>query len=127
MNMDPIADMLTTIRNNMAVGNDQAIIPHSKLKVAILELLAKKQIIDGLEITTEGSRKLISIAVKRRNIPYHMKRISTPGRRVFVKAKDIKAPLSGLGFVIVSTPKGVLTGAEAKKTGVGGELICEVW
>lgn len=125
--MDPIADMLTTIRNNMAAGNDQAVIRHSKLKVAILELLKKKQIIEDFEVTTEEFKKQIAITVKRSHVPPHLKRISKSGRRVFVKAKDIKAPLSGLGFVIVSTPKGVLTGSEAKKIGVGGELICEVW
>ncbi len=125
--MDPIADMLTTIRNNMAVGNDKAQVSHSKLKAAILELLKKKQVIDDFEITTEGARKLITIIVKQNHFPCHLKRISKPGRRVFVKSKDVKAPLSGLGFVIISTPKGVLTGSEAKKIGVGGELICEVW
>lgn len=125
--MDPIADMLATIRNNMAVGNDQALVSHSKLKVAILELLKKKQIIIGFEVTAEGNRKLINITVKNSHIPCHLKRISKPGRRVFVKSRDIKAPLAGLGFVIVSTPKGVITGSEARKIGVGGELICEVW
>jgi len=125
--MDPIADMLTTIRNNMAAGNEQALVPHSKLKLAVLELLKLKQIIADFEIEEIEFKKMIKVTVKRSNILPHLKRISKPGRRVFVKAKDIKAPLSGLGFVIVSTPKGVLTGAQAKKIGVGGELICEVW
>ncbi|MCX6810826.1 MAG: 30S ribosomal protein S8 [Candidatus Berkelbacteria bacterium] len=125
--MDPIADMLTTIRNNMAAGNEQALVPHSKLKLAVLELLKLKQIIDGFEVEEIEFKKMIKVSVKRSNILPHLKRISKPGRRVFVKAKDIKAPLSGLGFVIVSTPKGILTGAQAKKIGVGGELICEVW
>lgn len=125
--MDPIADMLTTIRNNMAAGNDRALVLHSNLKLAILELLEKKQIIEGLKITEDGSRKLIDISLVTSRNPFHMKRISKPGRRVFVKSDDIKAPLAGLGFVIISTPKGVLTGSEARKIGVGGELICEVW
>ena len=125
--MDPIADMLSTIKNNMAAGNDQAVISHSKIKVAILELLKAKRIIENFEISADGSKKVITILVNREKSTVHLRRISKPGRRVFAKSADIKAPLSGLGFVIVSTPKGVLTGAQAKKIGVGGELICEVW
>jgi len=125
--MDPIADMFATIKNNMAAGNDQAEVSYSKVKVAILELLKIKQIILGFEVASEESRKYIKISVNRSIKPCHLKRISKPGRRVFVKSKDIRSPLSGLGFVIVSTPRGLLIGSEARKFGLGGELICEVW
>lgn len=125
--MDPIANMFSTIKNNMAAGNEQAIVPHSKIKVDILNILEKKNIISGYEILEEKTRKMVKILIRKNQTLCHLKRISKPGRRVFIKSSDIKAPLSGLGFVIVSTSKGILTGSEARKIGVGGELICEVW
>jgi len=125
--MDPIADMLTTIRNNMAAGKSDAVFGYSKLKVAVLDILQKKGIVLGYKVETEDNKKHIVCNIVTGRAPYHMKRISKPGRKIYVKSKDIKSPLSGLGFIIISTPKGLLTGSEAKKVGLGGELICEVW
>ncbi|PIU24282.1 30S ribosomal protein S8 [Candidatus Berkelbacteria bacterium CG08_land_8_20_14_0_20_39_8] len=125
--MDPIADMFATIRNNMVAGNDRAIVRYSKVKMAILELLKKRQIVTNFSESNETGRKNIEIILNNRRTSCHIKRISKPGHRVFVKSKDIRSPLAGLGFVIISTPKGVITGTEARKIGVGGELICEVW
>lgn len=125
--MDPIADMLTTIRNNMAAGKSEAVFAYSKVKVALLDILLKKGIIAGYKVEAVDNKKFINCQVITGRAPYHMKRISKPGRRIYVKSNDIKNPLSGLGFIIVSTPKGLLTGSEARKNGLGGELICEVW
>lgn len=125
--MDPIADMLTTIRNNMAAGKTDAVFGYSKVKVSLLDILQAKGIVSSYKIDTEDNKKFVTCQIITGRKPYHLKRISKPGRRIYVKSKDIKHPLAGLGFTIISTPKGLLTGIQAKKIGLGGELICEVW
>lgn len=125
--MDPIADLLTTIRNNMAIGKSEARFSYSKLKTSLLEILAKRSIVKSFKVETENSRKFIVCQLETGRKPYHLRRISKPGQRIYLKSKDIRSPLSGLGFLVVSTPKGLLTGSEARKIGVGGEVICEVW
>jgi small subunit ribosomal protein S8 len=125
--MDPIADLLSTIKNAMAARKEHVSVRYSKIKAEICGILKLKSIISDFEIREEGTHKYIDITVDITGTNLHLKRISKPGRRVYLKAKEIKAPLSGLGFLIVSTPKGIVTGAQAKKFGFGGEVICEVW
>ena len=125
--MDPIADLLSTIKNSMAAQKDRAQVGYSKIKEEICKILSQKAIINHFEIKKDNSRQVIVVYLKNDRKIYHLRRISKPGRRGYVKSHDIKAPLSGLGFLIISTPKGVVESREAKKLGLGGEIICEVW
>lgn len=124
--MDPISEMLTSIRNGQMARKDNAVVCYSKVKEAICKILLSKKIISGYKVTEEEKRKVIDISLNMANIR-HLRRISKPGRRVYIKAKDIKIPLSGLGYTVISTPRGVIEGREARKLGLGGEVICEVW
>ena len=125
--MDPIADLLTTIRNSSAAGKSQAEISYSKLKEEICKILAERSIITRYSIDDSDPFKKIIIQFKNNSNIRHLNRISKPGRRVYIKAKNIRVPLSGLGYMIISTPKGVVESREAKKLGLGGEVICEIW
>lgn len=125
--MDYIADMLIRIKNASAVGKSDVVVPHSNLKEAILMILKKQGFIADFVKTDEDAKPMLSITLSANKKPSHIRQISKPGRRVYVKSKEIPAPLRGFGTVILSTPAGVITGREAKKTGLGGELICEIW
>ncbi len=127
--MDPIADMLTAIRNAQAAQLPTTTFSSSKLKVAILSILKKEGYIADYQ-QIEGSRPLISVQLKyngRRPAISHLRRISKPGLRVYQKADNLPRPLRGIGIAVLSTPAGVITNKEARKLGVGGELLCEVW
>ena len=124
--MDPISEMLTTIRNCQAAHRSVADVPYSKVKESICKILSEKRIIESYQIDDKNDRKIIQVLLFPKTIN-HLRRISKPGRRVYVKAKNIKIPLSGLGYMIISTPKGLVESREAKKLGLGGEAICEVW
>jgi len=125
--MDPISDLLTTIRNSSKVGNQRTGIAYSKVLEAICKILAANSIINNYEIKEENSQKKIEIILNQNRKIQHLRRISKPGRRIYVQAKNIHAPLSGLGFMIISTPRGMLESRMAKKLGIGGEVICEMW
>lgn len=127
--MDPIADMLTAIRNAQAVQRPTVTVSASKVKQAILKLLKRENYIEGFT-TSEGAKPTITIELRyenRRPVINHIRRISTPGLRIYRKRTDLPRPLRGMGMAIISTPQGVITDKEARKLGVGGELICEVW
>ena len=130
---DPIADMLTRIRNALAVGKPKVSIPYSKIKLAIAKILEKENFISGFEIVTPKKNKfkniLITLKYKEDGQPAinELKRISKPGCRIYVKAKEIKKVKGGRGISIVSTSRGIMTGYEAKKRRLGGELIAEIW
>lgn len=124
--MDPISEMLTTIRNCQATRKSVTHVCYSKVKEAVCQILAEKRIVPGFKVEEIDGKKNILILLENVNIR-HIKRISKPGRRVYVKAKDIRVPLSGLGNMIISTPRGVVECREAKKLGLGGEIICEIW
>lgn len=125
--MDPIANMLTTIRNSVVLRKEQAKIPFSSFKIGILEILKKHQYVKDFEIAKEeNNRKFIKINFSYENkMPklQKIKLISKQGRKVYVKAKNIPRTL---GILIISTPKGLIDDKEAKKNNLGGELICEV-
>jgi small subunit ribosomal protein S8 len=133
---DPIADMLTRIRNAVMAGQTLVAMPSSKMKVAIAQILAEEGYIDRFQVVN-GARpefKVLRVQLKyigerrqRQNVITELERVSRPGRRVYVKKGEIPWVLSGMGISILSTPKGVMTGHRARQLGVGGELVCKVW
>jgi small subunit ribosomal protein S8 len=128
---DPIADMLTRIRNAINRRHASVDIPHSKMKESIARILQDEGFIQRYELVPDGRFQVIRVHLKyaegRRPVLTHLKRLSTPGRRLYTGAAQIPRALGGMGIVIVSTPRGVLTGTRARRENVGGELICEVW
>lgn len=136
MYSDPIADMLTRIRNAHLAGHNAVSMPSSKLKQAIAQILQQEGFIEDFAIqTAEGQvqptlrlgLKYVGTRRQRRPVISGIERVSTPGRRVYAGKRDIPWVLSGMGVAILSTPKGVMTGARARQLGVGGEVICKVW
>lgn len=128
---DPIADMLTRIRNAILAGKASTTMPSSRMKVSIAEILLNSGFISGFKVEEEEGKSSIKIRLKymgpKQSAITGIDRISTPGRRVYVRAGNIPRVLRGLGINIVSTNKGVLTDAEARKEKCGGELLCRVW
>jgi len=128
---DPIADMLTRVRNGLIVRKAFVLVPSSKIKVAIAQILLEEGFIQGYEVTNERPQPNIRLWLKydekRRPVVSGMQRVSKPGRRVYKGKGDLPWVLSGLGIAIVSTPKGVMTDREARRQGVGGEVLCYVW
>jgi len=133
---DPIADMLTRIRNAGLVGHSTVAMPNSKIKAAIAKILKEEGYITGFEVVDgeRPSHKVLRIRMKyvgerreRRPVITDLERISRPGRRVYTGKQDIPWVLSGMGIAILSTPKGVMTGQRARQLGVGGEIICKIW
>ena len=136
MYSDPISDMLTHIRNALMAGHTSVSLPSSKLKQSIAQILKDEGFIEDFAIVnTEGavqptlrmSLKYVGVRREKRPVITGLKRISTPGRRVYARTKNIPWVLSGMGIAILSTPKGVMTGARARQMGVGGEVLCKVW
>ncbi len=136
MTTDPIADMLTRIRNAVMVGHATVAMPNSNLKSAIAKILKEEGYVAGFEVV-DGKRpeqKVLRIRLKyvgerreRRTVITGLERVSRPGRRVYTGKQEIPWVLSGMGIAILSTPKGVMTGKRARQLGVGGEVICKVW
>lgn len=133
MMTDPIADMLTRVRNALMVGHPSVSIPHSKLKLEIARLLKDEGYITDYSVT-EGPKANIVIELKyfgkrrvRKPVISGIKRVSTPGRRVYAGRQEIPWVLSGMGVAIMSTPKGVMSGSQARREGIGGEVIAFVW
>ncbi|MBU0577598.1 30S ribosomal protein S8 [Patescibacteria group bacterium] len=124
---DPIADLLTRIRNAIKAKHEKTIVPYSKLKVAILEVLKNKKFIVDFQVEKNGPFGDVIINLNPEVKSLNLKRVSKPGQRIYLKKDQLKPVLNGYGISVVSTPRGVMTGDEARKSGVGGELICEVW
>lgn len=126
---DPIADMLTRIRNAQAVDKAVVMMPSSKLKVAIAQVLKDEGYIDGFAVRSEGVKSELEIALKYyagRPVIERIERVSRPGLRIYKGRDDIPQVMNGLGVAIVTTPKGVMTDRKARQTGVGGEVLCYV-
>ncbi|AKM00047.1 30S ribosomal protein S8 [Burkholderia stabilis] len=126
---DPIADMLTRIRNAQMVEKVSVAMPSSKVKVAIAQVLKDEGYIDDFAVKAEGAKAELNIALKYyagRPVIERLERVSKPGLRVYRGRNDIPQVMNGLGVAIVSTPKGVMTDRKARATGVGGEVICYV-
>lgn len=127
---DPIADMLTRIRNAIAVRKTEVLLPHSKVKESVASLLQENNFIDRVTVTDASIGKTLHVSINSDESNARIteiKRLSTPGRRYYVSAKEIPSVKSGRGIVIVSTSKGMMTGTQAKAAGIGGELICKVY
>ena len=127
---DPIADMLTRIRNAQVARHESVVVPNSRIKAEIARVLKSEGFIRDYEMPKEAERDIkihLRYSGKRDPVVSGLKRISKPGLRIYTKAKDMPRILGGLGVAIVSTPQGVMTAAEAKRANVGGEIICYVW
>jgi len=128
---DPIADLLTRIRNGQMVRKSFVLVPGSSMKTAVAKVLLEEGFIQGYEVTDERPQSNLRIRLKydekRRPVATGLLRVSKPGRRVYKGKRELPWVLSGLGIAIVSTPKGVMTGREARRLGVGGEVLCYVW
>ena len=129
---DPIADMLTRIRNENTAKHDTVDVPASKMKLAIANILVDEGYIAKYDLVGDGAFKTIHITLKygadkNEKVISGLKRISKPGLRVYANTEDIPKVLGGLGTAIISTNKGVVTDKEARKLGVGGEVLCFVW
>ena len=134
--IDPIADMLTRIRNAVLAGHALVAMPSSKLKIEIAKIMKDEGFLEGFEVadTENAAQQVLRLKIKyvgerreRRPVISGIERVSKPGRRIYTKKQDIPWVLSGIGVAILSTPKGVMTGARARQLGVGGELLCKVW
>ena len=133
---DPIADMLTRIRNAVRAEHSQVSMPSSKMKVSIAKILAEEGFISNYEVTENKNspHKSLTLGLKyvgkrrtKRPVITNLERVSLPGQRIYAGKDEIPYVLSGMGISILTTSKGVMTGREAKKIGVGGELVCKVW
>lgn len=133
---DPIADMLTRIRNAAAAGKAVVAVPNSKLKAELARILVEEGYVESFELVdgkTESSKvlllklKYIGERRNRRSLITGLQRVSRPGCRVYTSKKEIPWVLSGIGIAILSTPKGIMTGQRARKLGIGGEILCKVW
>ena len=128
---DPIADMLTRIRNAVAVGHESVVMPSSKMKVGIARILKDEGFIDRFEVKGDGYRKELELALRygarRRPAIEGIKRISKPGHRVYRGAGELPRIQGGLGISLVSTSQGLLADRDARRRRLGGEVICEVW
>ena len=127
---DPIADMLTRIRNAIMVRHDSVLIPASRIKLAIARILKEEGFITDYEVLRSGQHRVIKIYLRysdKNPMFSGLERVSKPGLRVYVQQKEIPRVYGGLGIAIISTPKGVMTGQQAWRQGVGGELLCCVW
>lgn len=128
---DPIADMLTRIRNANTVGHDTVDVPASKMKKSIADILLAEGYIKGFDVIEDNKQGTIRIQMKygagKERVISGIKKISKPGLKVYAKANEVPKVLGGLGIAIVSTSQGVISDKEARKLGVGGEVICYVW
>jgi small subunit ribosomal protein S8 len=131
MMTDPIADMLTRIRNGSLARHDRVEMPHSNLKERVAHVLRGEGYVDDVRVSEGEGPKLLTVILRygrdRSSAIDGLRRVSTPGRRVYVRHDRIGRVCSGMGVSILSTSRGVMTDKEAKKQRVGGELLCEVW
>jgi small subunit ribosomal protein S8 len=133
---DPIADMLTRIRNGLMIQQAAVAMPNSKMKLEIARILKEEGYIEDFEVVEGEKPYLASLRVKlkyvgerrfKRPVISGLERVSRPGRRYYTKKQDIPWVLSGMGISILSTPKGVMTGQRARQLNVGGEILCKIW
>lgn len=130
LSTDPIADMLTRIRNAALAGKHEVVMPHSNIKETIARQLVKEKYLKDVSVSGEGVKKQLEVVINEpgTNATFtEINRVSTPGRRVYAKAGEIPRIKNGRGIVLISTSKGVMNGNEARKQRLGGELICKVY
>jgi|SRR5688572_16369726 small subunit ribosomal protein S8 len=127
---DPIADMLTRIRNAQQARHESVVVPSSKIKGEIARILKNEGFIRDYELPKENERDIkvhLRYSGKREPVVTGLKRVSKPGLRIYAKSKDMPRILGGLGIAIVSTPQGLMTATDARRANVGGEILCYVW
>jgi small subunit ribosomal protein S8 len=128
---DPVADMLTRLRNSINARHQKVDVPASKLKLEIARILKEEGYISNFKATEEGGHKVVRVYLKygsnNEAAISNVERVSRPGCRVYVRRTEIPRVLGGLGINILTTPRGVMTGRDARKQGLGGELLCQVW
>ncbi len=128
---DPIADMLTRIRNAVAVGHERVAMPSSKVKVRLAQILVDEGFIDRYDVSEEGYRRRLELVLRygdrRRPVIEGLKRISRPGHRVYRGSRELPRVQGGIGVAVVSTSQGLLPDREARRRHLGGEILCEVW
>ncbi len=134
MHSDPIADLLTRLRNAIMAGHTSVAVPFSKVNAAIAQILKDEGYVEDVTITEAEPVNMINVKIKywgqrreRRAVITNLQRVSKPGRRIYVGKKEIPWVLSGMGIAILTTPQGVMTGQQARRKGMGGEVICYVW
>ncbi|MBZ5503603.1 MAG: 30S ribosomal protein S8 [Acidobacteriia bacterium] len=131
MTTDPIADMLTRIRNGVRAKHARVDLPSSKLKVEIARILKDEGYLTNFKVVDEKGKKTLRVFLRytpdRRGVITDLQRVSRPGSRRYVGKTAIRPVVGGMGISIVSTPRGLMTGQAARKEGVGGEMLCEVW
>ena len=128
--MDPIADMLIKIKNAQAVNHLTVDVPYSKMKYAIANILLERGLIDKLERKFKKNKKIVRLTLKYQDhkpVIHGVKRISKPGRRIYLQARSIKSSKSQHSLIIISTSRGVMPGDVAKKRNLGGEIVAEIW
>jgi small subunit ribosomal protein S8 len=128
---DPVADLLTRIRNASRAGHDKVEIPGSRLKLEIVKILAQEKYVRGYQFISDEKQGVLRVflkyGTKREPVLSQLQRVSKPGRRVYVPAADVPRPQNGMGIAIVSTSRGLLPDRECRKQQVGGEVLCYVW
>ena len=124
---DPIADLLTRIRNAARARKTLVHVPYSKMKEAICAVLKEKGYLLSLQVSGEGVIKELVIEIPENREDLHLKSMSKPGQRIYLGTKEIPRVLNGLGLAILSTPKGIMSGDEARKQKLGGEFLCEIY
>lgn len=127
---DKLADNLTRIRNAQSAGHENVLLQGSKLVEDVVKLLKEEGYIGGYNVSQDGPKKSLKVELKyylEKPVIIGIEKVSKPGRRVYLKWKDITPTLNNMGTSIISTPKGILTGKEAKNQGVGGEYLCKIW
>jgi small subunit ribosomal protein S8 len=131
---DPIADMLARVRNALLVKHTTVSMPASKMKVAIAKILKEEGYVDDYRVVNDGKFEALVIGLKyvgdakfQRAVITDLKRVSKPGRRIYTSVNEIPWVRSGMGIAVLSTPKGVITGQQARRLNVGGEILCYVW
>ncbi len=128
---DPVADFLTRVRNGLTARQQKVDVPASKLKVELARILKEEGYISNYKVSEEGGKKVLRVYLKygpnNESAISRVERVSKPGCRVYVGRAEIPHVLGGMGINILTTPRGVMTGRDARKAGVGGEILCEVW
>lgn len=128
---DPIADMLTRVRNALGARHSKVEVPASKTKIEMARILREEGYINNYRVATDGSKKVIKIYLRYRSdsapVISHLKRVSKPGRRVYANSKSVPRVIGGMGINILTTSKGLMTGDKAREQNVGGEILCGIW
>lgn len=131
---DPISDMLTRVRNAILRQHESVSVPHSTLKEALAEVLKEEGYIEDFQVLPEQPQSVLRLKLKyvgdrrnRRSVISGLNRVSKPGRRIYVGKDEIPWVLSGIGIAILTTSRGIMTGQKARRLGIGGEVLCEIW